>query len=116
MLPAKQSVRERPMSETLNKTAQSSFSLNPQDELNDLRMSEKALPLLNKVKTFIRDVVEPMSEEFHRLGEGRPDIWQYAPGQLEVLEAAKDKAKDNGLWNFFLPNAETGEGLSKLDY
>src|SRR4029453_16135052 len=104
------------MSETLNKQAQSSFALNPQDELNDLRMSEKAVPLLNKVKDFIRDVVEPMSEEFHRLGEGRPDIWQYAPGQLEVLEAAKDKAKTAGLWNFFLPNAETGEGLSNLDY
>ncbi|HLZ75362.1 MAG TPA: acyl-CoA dehydrogenase family protein [Phenylobacterium sp.] len=79
-------------------------------------MSEKAVPLLNKVKDFIRDVVEPMSAEFHRLGEGRPDIWQYAPGQLEVLEAAKDKAKAAGLWNFFLPNAETGEGLSNLDY
>ncbi|HEY8002577.1 MAG TPA: acyl-CoA dehydrogenase family protein [Phenylobacterium sp.] len=96
--------------------AQSSFALNPQDELNDLRMSEKALPLLNKVKAFIRDVVEPMSEEFHRLGEGRADIWSYARGQLEVLEAAKDKAKAAGLWNFFLPNAETGEGLSNLDY
>ncbi|MBJ7409747.1 MAG: acyl-CoA dehydrogenase family protein [Phenylobacterium sp.] len=95
---------------------QSSFGLNPQDDLNDLRMSEKAMPLFNKVKDFIRDVVEPMSEEFHRLGEGRPDIWQYAPGQLEVLEAAKDKAKAAGLWNFFLPNAETGEGLSNLDY
>ena len=56
------------MSETLNKQALSSFALNPQDELNDLRMSEKALPLLNKVKAFIKDVVEPMSEEFHRLG------------------------------------------------
>ncbi len=95
---------------------QNSFGLNPQDDLNDLRMSEKAVPLLNKVKDFIRDVVEPMSEEFHRLGENRPDIWQYAPGQLEVLEAAKDKAKAAGLWNFFLPNAETGEGLSNLDY
>ncbi|HEX7945040.1 MAG TPA: acyl-CoA dehydrogenase family protein [Phenylobacterium sp.] len=96
--------------------ADSSFKLNPQDELNDLRMSEKALPLLNHVKQFIRDVVEPMSEEFHRLGEGNPNIWSYAPGQLEVLEAAKNKAKAEGLWNFFLPNAETGEGLSNLDY
>ncbi len=94
----------------------SSFSLNPQDEMNDLRMSAKALPLLNKVKDFIREVVEPMSEEFHRLGEGNPNIWSYAPGQLECLEAAKDKAKANGLWNFFLPDAETGEGLSNLDY
>jgi len=95
---------------------QSSFALNPQDELNDLRMSEKALPLLNHVKRFIREVVAPMSEEYERLGKGRPDPWQYAPGQLEVLEAAKDKAKAEGLWNFFLPNAETGEGLSNLDY
>jgi acyl-CoA dehydrogenase len=95
---------------------QSSFGLNPQDELNDLRMSEKAMPLLNHVKRFVKDVVQPMSEEFHRLGEGKTDIWSYAPGQLEVLEAAKDKAKAEGLWNFFLPDAHTGEGLSNLDY
>jgi len=103
----------------MNKPAerpQSGFVLNPQDELNDLRMSDKALPLYNQVKQFIKEVVEPASEEFHRLGEGRPNIWDYAPGQLEVLEAAKDKAKAQGLWNFFLPNAETGEGLSNLDY
>ena len=96
--------------------AESSFALNPMDDLNDLRMSAKAMPLLEKVKAFIKDVVEPMSEEFHRLGEGNPDIWSYAPGQLESLEVAKDKAKAAGLWNFFLPNAETGEGLSNLDY
>jgi acyl-CoA dehydrogenase len=95
---------------------ESGFGLNPQDALNDLRMSEKSLPLFNKVRAFIVDVVNPMSEEFHRLGEGRPDPWQYAPGQLEVLDAAKEKAKKAGLWNFFLPNAETGEGLSNLDY
>ena len=92
------------------------FGLNPQDDLNDLRMSEKALPLLEHVKQFIRDVVNPMSEEFHKLGIGRADRWSYAPGQLELLEAAKDKAKEEGLWNFFLPDAETGEGLSNLDY
>ncbi|MAK83447.1 acyl-CoA dehydrogenase family protein [Phenylobacterium sp.] len=96
--------------------AQSSFALNPQDALNDLRISDKAVPLLNHVKKFIAEVVQPMSVEFHRLGEGKADIWSYAPGQLEVLEAAKDKAKAEGLWNFFLPNAETGEGLSNLDY
>jgi acyl-CoA dehydrogenase len=94
----------------------SSFELGPQDSLNDLRMSDKALPLYNKVKDFIRDVVVPTSEEFERLGHNRPDIWQYAPGQLETLEKAKDKAKAAGLWNFFLPDAHTGEGLSNLDY
>jgi acyl-CoA dehydrogenase len=94
----------------------SGFGFNPRDPLNDLRMSEACIPLYEKVRDFVRDVVEPMSVEFHRLGAGRPNPWQYAPGQLEVLEAAKDKAKAAGLWNFFLPNAETGEGLSNLDY
>lgn len=96
--------------------AKSGFGLDPQDALNDLRMSEKALPLLGHVKRFIAEVVNPMSEEFERLGEGKPDVWAYAPGQLECLEEAKDKAKAEGLWNFFLPDAHTGEGLSNLDY
>lgn len=91
----------------------------PFDELNNLNMSKEAQPLYEHVKRFITSVVDPMYEEFVRLGEVREDkdnIWQYAAGQLEVLEAAKDEAKRQGLWNFFLPNAETGEGLTNLDY
>ncbi|QUJ78291.1 acyl-CoA dehydrogenase family protein [Sulfitobacter albidus] len=84
--------------------------------MNNLEMSEKARPLLNAVIKHIRENVDPITEEFYRLGEGRADRWSYAPGQLELLETAKQKARDNGLWNFFLPNAETGEGLSNLDY
>ncbi len=91
-------------------------SMDAQNELNDLRMSDAARPLYEHVKTFIKEVVNPMSEEFHRLGEGKTDIWSYAPGQLEALEKAKDEAKKQGLWNFFLPDAETGEGLKNLDY
>ncbi|MBA4227951.1 MAG: acyl-CoA dehydrogenase [Hyphomonas sp.] len=86
------------------------------EELNDLRMSESARPLYEHVKRFIAETVEPMYEEFERLGEGKKDIWSYAPGQLEALEKAKDEAKKQGLWNFFLPDAETGEGLKNLDY
>ena len=85
-------------------------------ELNDLRMSAKNRPLLDAVVKHIRENVDPITEEFFRLGEGRAERWGYAPGQLELLEGAKQKARDAGLWNFFLPNAETGEGLSNLDY
>jgi acyl-CoA dehydrogenase len=88
----------------------------PYSDLNDLRMTEKSRPLLNAVVQHIQDNVEPITEEFFRLGEGRADRWSYAPGQLELLETAKTKAKENGLWNFFLPDAETGEGLNNLDY
>jgi acyl-CoA dehydrogenase len=85
-------------------------------DMYDLRMSEGVRPLYEKVKTFIAEEVQPMSEKFFELGATREDRWGYAPGQLELLEEVKDKAKANGLWNFFLPNAETGEGLSNLDY
>ena len=85
-------------------------------EMNNLEMSEKARPLLEKVARHIRENVDPIADEFHSLGEGRADRWSYAPGQLELLEGAKQKARDAGLWNFFLPNAETGEGLANLDY
>lgn len=93
-----------------------SYSLNPDDDLNDLRMSDKARPLYDHVKKFIRETVEPMSVEFYRLGENNTDRWSFTPAQLEVLQKAKTKAKEAGLWNFFLPDAETGEGLSNLDY
>jgi acyl-CoA dehydrogenase len=102
----------------VNTHPSSSFGLDPSDALNDLRMSAKAMPLYEHVKRFIAQTVEPMSVKYAALGEGRTgdDRWQYAPGQLELLAAAKDQAKKEGLWNFFLPDAQTGEGLSNLDY
>ncbi|MBU6241953.1 MAG: acyl-CoA dehydrogenase family protein [Acidobacteria bacterium] len=86
------------------------------DDAMNLAMSDKAIPLYEAVKQFIKNEVDPITEEFYELGEGRANRWGYAPGQLELLQSVKDKAKANGLWNFFLPNAETGEGLSNLDY
>jgi acyl-CoA dehydrogenase len=106
-------------------------------ELFNLGMSPEARPLLDQVKAFVADEVEPMTEEFFALGADRADRWSYAPGQLELLDGVKAKAKANGLWNFFLPSqqidtgetsasnsryrsagtdAETGQGLSNLDY
>jgi acyl-CoA dehydrogenase len=86
------------------------------DGMFDLRMSEGAKPLYEQVKAFIADEVEPVTAQFFALGEGRDDRWTWAPGQLELLDGLKAKAKDQGLWNFFLPDAETGQGLSNLDY
>jgi acyl-CoA dehydrogenase len=85
-------------------------------DMFDLRMSEAARPLFDAVKTFIETEVEPHTEDYHRRGEGRAERWGYGEGQLELLESIKAKAKQQGLWNFFLPDAETGVGLSNLDY
>ena len=86
------------------------------DDAMNLAMSAKAVPLFEAVKTFIKNEIDPITAEYFRLGDGRSNRWQYGEGQLELLNSVKAKAKKAGLWNFFLPNAETGEGLSNLDY
>lgn len=85
-------------------------------EMFDLRMSEEARPLFDQVKAFMKDEVDPVTRKFHELGQERPEHWSYSDEQLEILEGLKDKAKSQGLWNFFLPNDEGGQGLSNLDY
>ncbi len=86
------------------------------EEMFDLRMSKDAKPLYEKVKAFIKEEVEPITLEFHQLGVNRTERWSWAPGQLELLDSVKAKAKANDLWNFFLPDDETGKGLKNLDY
>ena len=88
----------------------------PSDDSMNLAMSEAGRPLYDAVKAFVTTEVEPLTEEFFRLGEDRADRWSWAPGQLELLDGLKAKARNQGLWNFFLPDDETGQGLSNLDY
>ncbi|MGI9600369.1 MAG: acyl-CoA dehydrogenase family protein [Acidimicrobiales bacterium] len=88
----------------------------PTDAIYNLAMSDEAKPLYDKVCQFIADVVDPATPEYYRLGENRAERWGYGDGQLELLDDLKAQAKGQGLWNFFLPDAETGEGLANLDY
>ena len=85
-------------------------------ELFSLAMSDDAKPLLDAVKRHISENVDPITEEFYALNKEKEDIWSHHPRQIELLEGAKRKARESGLWNFFLPDAETGEGLKNLDY
>ncbi len=85
-------------------------------DLFQLAMSEEARPLMDAVKKHIAENVDPITEEFIKLNEEKEDRWSWHPRQLELLEGAKAKAKESGLWNFFLPDDETGAGLSNLDY
>jgi acyl-CoA dehydrogenase len=84
--------------------------------MNNFEMSEEVVPLFESVVNHIRDNVDPISDEFYSIAETNTNRWSFTDRQLELLEGAKDKAKQSGLWNFFLPDAETGEGLSNLDY
>ena len=85
-------------------------------ELFNLAMSPEAQPLLDAVKKHIAENVDPISDEFYMLQKEKDDPWVWHPKQLELLEGAKQKARDAGLWNFFLPSSEIGKGLNNLDY
>jgi acyl-CoA dehydrogenase len=87
-----------------------------ESDLFQLAMSEKAQPLMDAVKKHIKENVEPITEEFYALDKEKADRWSWHPRQLELLEGAKNRAKASGLWNFFLPDSEIGEGLTNLDY
>ena len=87
-----------------------------QSDLFNLAMSAEAQPLMDAVLKHIKDNVEPITEEFFALEKEKEDRWSWHPRQLELLEGAKNKAKESGLWNFFLPDSEMGDGLTNLDY
>ncbi len=81
----------------------------------DLGISERVAPLLKKVKSFIENNVIPVEKEF--LGEiERGDRWSFTDRQTEILEAVKDKARHEGLWNFFLTEGDQGSGLTTVEY
>ena len=88
----------------------------PNQYLYNLAMSEQALPLFNAVKKHIVENVDTITEEYYALNAEKKDRWSFHPRQLELLEGAKNKARKAGLWNFFLPDSDTGEGLKNLDY
>ncbi|MFT4583589.1 MAG: acyl-CoA dehydrogenase [Gammaproteobacteria bacterium] len=87
-----------------------------ENDLFNLSMSKEAQPLMDAVQVHIKQNVEPITEEFFALDKEKTDRWSWHPRQLELLDGAKVKAKESGLWNFFLPDSEMGNGLSNLDY
>ena len=89
-----------------------SVNLNP--DLFQLAMSDEAQPLMDLVKKHCVENVAPIQEEFYGLHSQKEDRWSWHPRQLELLEEVKNKARDLGLWNFFLPDNDgnIGEGLT----
>lgn len=79
--------------------------------------SEQCQQFLAKLKTFMAEEVMPLEssilEENRRLNPtGDWKSWQI-PSAIPTL---KQKARDAGLWNLFLPDAELAQGLSCVDY
>jgi acyl-CoA dehydrogenase len=81
----------------------------------NLGVTQRLAPILDSVRSFIRDRVLPVDEEF--LAEvGKGDRWTLTPRQSEILEGLKSAAREQGLWNFWLTDSDRGPGLSTVEY
>ncbi len=78
----------------------------------DFEHSERTRALLARLDAFIEQEIAPREEPYHRQLLASDDPWVVLP----VIEELKGKAREQGLWNLFLPDAEHGAGLSNVEY
>ncbi len=82
----------------------------------NLGMTERLKPIHAQVAAMVRDEVMPLDEEFlAEVGEAG-DRWIYSRRQTEILEGLKSRARERGLWNFWLTGSERGYGLTTVEY
>lgn len=79
--------------------------------------NQKTQKYLQQVKEFMISNIDPIEDQVYReIHQLNPDgdwrKWQVHP----AIEPLKQQAKQQGLWNLFLPDSELGQGLTCLEY
>ncbi len=82
----------------------------------NLGMTERLKPIHEKVAAMVRDEIAPLDGEFLAEVGREGDRWAYTRRQTEILEGLKAKARERGLWNFWLTGSERGFGLTTVEY
>ncbi|WP_187968257.1 acyl-CoA dehydrogenase family protein [Aquibium microcysteis] len=82
----------------------------------NLGMTERLKPIHEKVARMVRDEIIPLDEEFLAEIGKAGDRFVYTQKQTDILEGLKAKARERGLWNFWLTDSERGYGLSTVEY
>ena len=76
--------------------------------------SQKSKDLQVKLTAFIEEHIVPVEAEFHAFQQNTENLWKRWPKTEEL----KQKAKNVGLWNLFLPKdyGDLSLGLTNLEY
>jgi acyl-CoA dehydrogenase len=84
----------------------------------DLGMTDRVRPLVEAVRRMVRDEIAPLDAEYHAEVGRHPsgDRFAMTERQIEILKSLKEKAKAQGLWNFWLTGSDKGYGLSTVEY
>lgn len=79
----------------------------------DFSYSNKVIELQEKLSHFMKEHVYPNEKVYDDQLNIQETRWSSVP---PIMEELKKKAKQEGLWNLFLPHSENGAGLSNLEY
>jgi alkylation response protein AidB-like acyl-CoA dehydrogenase len=83
----------------------------------DFQHSQRCQGYVDRIRAFIRDAVQPVEHEHFREVIARGNNadftqWTVSP----AVEALKERARAEGLWNLFLPDPKLGAGLKTVEY
>jgi len=76
----------------------------------DFGVNSKSRDLQERLQAFMDQYIYPNEQRFHE--EIERNRWTPAP----IVEELKAKARATGLWNLFLPDSDSGAGLTNLEY
>ena len=78
----------------------------------DFEHSPRVMDLQTRLKDFMDREVTPNESKYFEFVEEEGQRWKIPP----IIEELKQKARDTGLWNLFLPESEYGAGLTNVEY
>ncbi|MDA9592348.1 acyl-CoA dehydrogenase family protein [Candidatus Actinomarina sp.] len=78
----------------------------------DFNYSEKSLDLQKKLNKFFEEHIYPIEQAYDQEIEDSGNSLHIP----DILDELKNKAKEEGLWNLFLPDSEYGAGLTNVEY
>lgn len=79
----------------------------------DFSFSPKVKELIKKLNHFMEEYIYPNEKVYEEQLTQQENRWSAVP---PIIEELKEKAKEQGLWNLFLPDSEYGAGLTNLEY
>ena len=78
----------------------------------DFNHTQKVLDLMNRLNAFMDEHIYPNEEAYREHFKTTDNLWKSPP----LMDELKEKAKNAGLWNLFLPESAHGAGLTNLEY
>ena len=76
--------------------------------------SDKVLEMKTRLERFMDEHIYPVEHDYYEFVEDQNNLWRYPP----FFEDLKSKAREAGIWNWFLPHEYTpwSPGLTNLEF